>query len=110
MLFKYVKEVMSLKIVSGLFRFLSMLFQIFENSVRYFQIGKYVFFKYLKRYEQTNFSRDFQIRKYTFFKYLKKESAKKFVPGIYRFVTMLFSNISKGYGQKNCSSYFQIRN
>ena len=110
MLFKYVKEVMSLKIVSGLFRFLSMLFQIFENSVRYFQIDKYVFFKYLKRYEQTNFSRDFQIRKYTFFKYLKKESAKKFVPGIYRFVTMLFSNISKGYWQKNCSSYFQIRN
>ena len=51
----------------------------------------------------------FQICKYAFSNIWKKTNSKKVVPGIFRLVSMLFEIFEKGYEQKNCSSYFQIR-
>ena len=62
------------KTVPGIFRFVSMLFLIFEegdeqkNCARYFQIRKYAFFPmFEKKNGQKNCARYFQIHKYAFF-------------------------------------------
>ena len=68
MLFKHLKTGMSKKIVSAIFGFLSILFQIFENCVTYFHIRKYVFLNIWKGYEKKNFPRYFQIINYGFLK------------------------------------------
>ena len=39
----------------------------------------------------------------------EKGMSKKTVPGILRFVSMLFLIFEKGNKQKNCAKYFEIR-
>ena len=56
----------------SIFRFISMLFLMFEKGMskktaRYFQICKYAFLIFEKGDEQKNCARYFQIRKYAFF-------------------------------------------
>ena len=79
----------------GILRFVSMLFLIFEkgdkkkNCARYFETRKYAFLIFEKGDKQNNCARYFEIRKY-FFLIFEKEHKQKTVPGILRFVSILF--------------------
>ena len=78
------------KNIPGVFRLVSILFQIF-----------------VKGYEQKHFPRYFPIRKYDFLN-IEKGMSKKIIPGIFRLVSMLFYLFEKKYEQKICPRYFHI--
>ena len=61
-----------------------------------------------KRDEQKNCVRNFQIRKYAFLIFEKKWMSKKIAPGILRFVSTLFSYFKKRMSKKIAPEIFRF--
>ena len=107
---KYFKTVEARNCVS-IFRFITMLFWIFEkgtikNSAKYFAICKHAFFNIWKENKQKNFTRCFEIRKYAFFNIWKREKLKN-CASYFEILKFAFFNIWKGNNQNMLFLIFQ---
>ena len=100
--------------MSGILRFVSILFLIFEkgdeqkNCARYFEIRKYALFLIFGKGMSKNAVPGILRFVRMLFLIFEKRMSKKTVPGILRFVSMLFLIFEKGDEQKNCARYFEI--